>query len=311
MWARWVAAGLVLATCVTAQRKPVYRVGGDVLQPKVLKKVEPSYTQEARDARLEGSVLLSIVVSEEGRAEEIKIVRKLGSGLDEQAVDCVEQWLFQPGTKRGTPVRVFATVEVNFRLSAKPSRPPADIAWLMELERRKDPAGMLALAYEYGAGKKIARNEKRAGELIREAADLKHGPAMFELASRQMIARGDEESALKMIHEAAELGSPYAQQFLGDRYDTGVGVERDSERSRQYYSLCARAGLAFCQHRLSESLFSKDDSANHERIEAYAWALLARTQKVEPSREVDEAIRLLSPGDREAVARKQQELEPK
>lgn len=312
MWARWAAAVLAFAMCVSGQRKPVYRVGGDVVPPKVLNKVEPVYTPEAQDARVQGTVLLSIVVSEEGRAEEIRVIKPLGSGLDERAAAAVEQWAFQPGAKRGNPVRVFATVEVNFRLStAPPARQPAEIAWLMELARRQDPAGMFALAREYGAGKKIARDEKRADELIRAAANLKHGPAMFELGSRQLMTRQGEETAWKLIHEAADLGSAHAQQFLGDRYSTGIGVSEDSERSRQYYRRCASSGLASCQYQLAESLFAKDGATKAEKLQAFAWALLAQTKGTEPSNEIAEAIRVLSAEDRSAVDQIQRRLESK
>jgi TonB family protein len=93
-----------------------YKVGGDVLPPKVLYKVNPDYAQEDKDAKIEGTVLLQMIVTAEGNAEDIKIVRSLSPGLDQKAIEAIQRWTFQPGTKDGTAVPVWATVEMNFRL---------------------------------------------------------------------------------------------------------------------------------------------------------------------------------------------------
>jgi TonB family protein len=78
--------------------------------------VEPQYTEDAKIARIQGSVRLSLVINEQGRADDIKVVVSLDPGLDQQAVEAVRQWQFAPGTKDGAPVSVTATIEVNFRL---------------------------------------------------------------------------------------------------------------------------------------------------------------------------------------------------
>jgi TonB family protein len=79
-------------------------------------KVEPQYTEEARHAKLEGTVVLAVTVTEDGSATDIKVVRSLGLGLDEKAIECVKQWKFRPGLRYGRPVPVRASIEVNFRL---------------------------------------------------------------------------------------------------------------------------------------------------------------------------------------------------
>jgi TonB family protein len=94
----------------------VYRVGGGVSAPSVLYKVDPPYTEEARLAKLSGTVLVSLIIGEDGRARNIKIVRGLGLGLDERAAEAVAQWRFKPGIKDGTAVSTQATIEVKFRL---------------------------------------------------------------------------------------------------------------------------------------------------------------------------------------------------
>lgn len=92
--------------------------------PVPIRKVDPDYTQQATDARIEGAVTLSIVVNESGIPTDIKVLRPLGYGLDQKAVEAVEQWRFRPGMKDGRPVSVPANVEVNFRLKDKPAEAP-------------------------------------------------------------------------------------------------------------------------------------------------------------------------------------------
>jgi TonB family protein len=93
-----------------------FRVGGGVSQPAVIYKVDPEYSEEARKAKYSGTVLLQLVVDVDGRAKNIKVVKGVGLGLDEKAIEAVQKWKFSPGKKNGSPVPVYATVEVNFRL---------------------------------------------------------------------------------------------------------------------------------------------------------------------------------------------------
>ena len=94
----------------------VYRIGGGVSQPTLLSKVEPEYSEEARKAKWQGTVVLSLIVDETGLAQQIKVSRSLGMGLDQKAIEAVQKWRFRPGLKDGKPVPVYATIEVNFRL---------------------------------------------------------------------------------------------------------------------------------------------------------------------------------------------------
>ncbi len=101
----------------------VHRTGGGVSSPRLLSKVEPNYSERARNARLEGVVMLSAEVWEDGRPHNIRVTRSLGLGLDEQAIEAVEQWRFSPGEKDGKPVKVQVNIEVSFRLLKRPDQP--------------------------------------------------------------------------------------------------------------------------------------------------------------------------------------------
>jgi TonB family protein len=94
----------------------VYKIGGGVSSPQLLTKVEPEYSEEARKAKFQGTVLLYVEVDEKGLPRNIRVIRPLGLGLDQKAIEAVEKWKFIPGKKDGKPVAVQAQIEVNFRL---------------------------------------------------------------------------------------------------------------------------------------------------------------------------------------------------
>ncbi|MBO0910986.1 MAG: energy transducer TonB [Acidobacteria bacterium] len=93
-----------------------FHLTGRVLAPRAIYDPEPEYSEEARKVKLQGTVLLSMVVDEQGRAKDIRVARSLGMGLDEKAVEAVKKWKFAPGTRDGTPVSTEVSVEVSFRL---------------------------------------------------------------------------------------------------------------------------------------------------------------------------------------------------
>ena len=100
----------------TARVEAAIKVGNGVTAPSVLYKREPDYTEEARSAKYQGTVLLGIDVGADGYAYNIRVIRSLGLGLDEKAIEAVSQWRFRPGMRDGQPVTVQATIEINFRL---------------------------------------------------------------------------------------------------------------------------------------------------------------------------------------------------
>jgi periplasmic protein TonB len=94
----------------------VYRIGGGVSSPRLLYSPDPEYSEEARKAKYQGTVVLWIIVGPDGRPREVRVRRSLGMGLDEKAVEAVRQWRFEPAHKDGQPVAVQVNIEVNFRL---------------------------------------------------------------------------------------------------------------------------------------------------------------------------------------------------
>lgn len=88
--------------------------------PAVVSKVEPGYPEEARRNHLVGTVLLSVVIGSDGLPRHLRVIRPLGYGFDEKAIEAVTNWRFRAGTRNGEPVDVQATIEVNFRLTGLP-----------------------------------------------------------------------------------------------------------------------------------------------------------------------------------------------
>lgn len=94
----------------------VYSVGGGVSEPVPIFKPDPAYSEEARKAKYQGTVVLWIVVDASGSVTDCRVVKPLGLGLDEKAVETVKTWKFKPALRNGTPVPVRVMVEVSFRL---------------------------------------------------------------------------------------------------------------------------------------------------------------------------------------------------
>lgn len=94
----------------------VFRVGGGVSAPRAIYAPDPEFSEEARKAKYQGSVVLSAIIGSDGRPRNLRVVRSLGMGLDEKATEAVTRWRFEPARKGSQPVAVEVNIEVAFRL---------------------------------------------------------------------------------------------------------------------------------------------------------------------------------------------------
>ena len=92
------------------------RVGGQIKEPKKLKDQKPIYPDIAKQARVQGIVILECTISPQGKVTDVKVLRGIPL-LDQAAIDAVKQWVYTPTLLNGVPVPVIMTVTVNFRLS--------------------------------------------------------------------------------------------------------------------------------------------------------------------------------------------------
>ena len=92
------------------------RIGGGVSAPQVIFQVEPEFSEEARKAKVAGNVLVNLWVDTNGNPSHVHVIRGVGMGLDEKAVEAVKQYRFKPAMENGKPVLVELNVEVNFQI---------------------------------------------------------------------------------------------------------------------------------------------------------------------------------------------------
>jgi TonB family protein len=95
---------------------PVYLIGNGVSGPVPLKIGEAEFSDEARRAKYQGICIVSVIIDAEGKPRNLHVVRGLGMGLDEKAMEAVSQYRFKPAKKDGVPVPVSIKIEVNFKL---------------------------------------------------------------------------------------------------------------------------------------------------------------------------------------------------
>lgn len=110
-----VLGGVVGGTGPGTGDEPL-RVGGDVKAPQLVNRVEPSYPEAARKARMEGVVILEAIITANGNVEEVKVLKSVNPLLDAAATRAVQQWKYRPATLNGRAVRVYLTVTVTFNL---------------------------------------------------------------------------------------------------------------------------------------------------------------------------------------------------
>jgi protein TonB len=91
------------------------RVGGDIKQPTLMHKVEPTYPTMARTAKIAGMVIIEATIAKDGTVKDAKVLKSVPL-LDEPALAAVRQWRYTPTTLGGVPIEVLLIVTVNFQL---------------------------------------------------------------------------------------------------------------------------------------------------------------------------------------------------
>jgi TonB family protein len=286
----------------------------DVTPPKVLHRVDPRYTREARANGIQGTVLIEVAVDETGKPGEVSVLSPIGFGLDNRAIDAVRQWTFRPGARDGKPVASIATVEVKFRIFHRRFDPAADerriafnlavdaiqrkrqtsdppdaqtLGTMRKLAQQKYPPAMYLYGKLLEAGDGVAQNRDAALRLIAEAAEKAYPSAMFDIGRMMMEGRRlkkDPEKGLELVRNAAILGNRRAQFFLGVAYLSGYGVPQDAERAHQNFRLCAAVGETPCQVQLAKLLLQNATREERDFLQAIAWLELAAEDRNEEAK---------------------------
>jgi protein TonB len=110
-----VSAPAVSASINSEQTQRV-RVGGAIKEPKKIKDVKPAYPEDAKNAGIQGIIILESVIGTDGSVQEAKVLRSVPQ-LDKAALDAVVQWRYTPTLLNGEPVELIMTVTVTFTLT--------------------------------------------------------------------------------------------------------------------------------------------------------------------------------------------------
>jgi TonB family protein len=278
--------------------------------PKLLYKVEPEYTDQARRAGISGKALLSLVVDVDGRPKEIKVLSPLANGLAEQAIKAVSKWRFQPATRNGVPVPVKAQIEVNFRLCTSCTGEVDPKYERLESARETYNIGIHQLRGDFDK-----KDVKAAFSSMQRAASLDYSPAevalglfylegtgtavdatraadWFDRAAAQGNAQGEYQlarlyekgngtkanvpEALRLYLKAAEKNLPEAQCAAGMLLEKGNGVPRDLAQALKWYHKSAEQGFPPAQYRLANAYWS-GAGGKQDQVKALAWALIANS----------------------------------
>jgi TonB family protein len=193
-----------------------FRVGGGVSAPKAIYAPDPEYSEEARQAKLQGTCILELVVGPNGKPRDIKVTQALGRGLDEKAIEAVKTWRFEPGKKYDKPVATIINVEVAFRL-----HPNAMISDLQKKADAGDPKAELELSRAYLTGGDVSQ-KTRGLELLQKAANQGLVQAQFLMGERayadsdyvkaymwyELALRGGYTQSKNILKELAHKMSP-------------------------------------------------------------------------------------------------------
>jgi periplasmic protein TonB len=96
--------------------EPPIRIGGEVVPPELINKVQPVYPEIARKARVQGVVIVEAIIDKQGNVTESRVLRGLPMGVSEAAVAAIGRWKYKPAILNGRPVAVYLTVTVTFTL---------------------------------------------------------------------------------------------------------------------------------------------------------------------------------------------------
>lgn len=292
-------AGACVVVAQQASDDDVFEVGPGISAPRLTGKTEPIYTPAASKAAIHGDVLLQLVIDETGVPQGVEVLRPLGYGLDESAMQAVASWRFSPGKKGRRPVKIRATIDVAFhpgsgesvdsivderrkqfnvimgRLAQDAAARPTqeDLKTMQELASRNLPSALFVLGtwQTYGFG--MPKDPPAGLVNIQKAADENEGPAIYYLGKKMLSE--DRQQGLLRISQAADLGSTEAQVMLGALYEDGNGVDVDLEKARHYLRWCATAAVPKCELRLGKLLIDEPQRKQMDWMQGVAWLKLA------------------------------------
>jgi len=195
-----ISVDAVSTMYVCSDKNPA-EAGPCATAPKVLSKVSPSYPDRARQNRKEGTVTLGLIVTKDGSAKGVHVVKGVDNDIDQAAIEAVSRWKFDPGTYQGNAVDVELTATVNFRLSANPQQAPPTGNLLEQTEAADNARNIYSDAVEAYNRADYAT----AANLLRKVTAMlpQNGNAWNELG-RALLALNQLDAAAQAFNTSIE-----------------------------------------------------------------------------------------------------------
>jgi TonB family protein len=191
---------------------PVLKVGGSVTAPTIASKVDPQYSEVARKAGIGGMVRMEAIVQKDGSVQIVRIVRGVGFGLDENAVEALRQWKFHPATQSGAPVRVALNIETNFNL-ARNNLQIADENRVVDAASGKLVPGQYSYIY---CGSDPAQSD------VPFTSASTTAPKQLRCGARVIFLRFDQGTAQVKLDDPFEDAANGAEGFVAGMFVSGV-----------------------------------------------------------------------------------------
>lgn len=210
-----------------------------VTEARAIYTPQPDYSEQARDAKLQGVCMVSLIVGLDGKPSNIVVTKKLGLGLDEKAIEAVKKWKFEPARRYGRPVLTHLTLSLHFKLFGEGTERFFDLS---EKAKTGDPAAEFELAKAFLEGKGIPKDEAQGLALLERAARDGQPQAQMQMADRTYGDGNNPESYL----------SAYVWYALAQR----GGVEGSDKKLIELESRMTYEQLAEARKRVADAASS-------------------------------------------------------
>jgi TonB family protein len=202
--------------------------------------VQAEYTEEARNAKREGTCTLSLIVGVDGKPSNIVVTKKLGMGLDQKAIEAVRQWQFEPARRNGRPIPSGLILTIRFNLFGGGADKFVELS---EKAKEGDPAAELELANAFFAGRDVPKNENQGLALLERAAEGGLPQAQFELAEHTY---GDGTNSANYVdayvwYTRSQRGGYAASEAKIGELESRMTEEQSAEARKRLESLSSPA----------------------------------------------------------------------
>jgi len=231
-----LSLALSLTALVVAQDEPIYTLEeGGITMPELLEQTTPGYTDEAIRAKVEGFIILQVVIRKSGRADSFKVLSGPGYGLEENAIqEIASNWRFRPATLDGKPVNVLATIEVQFNLGTR-NKDKAYYGWtdLMGAAQEGQTSKVQALL---DAGANVKEQDDNGGTALIYAAQVGHTETVQILLDAGAKVKEKNNRGITAIMFAALQGHTDTVKVL-----LNAGADVNAKTNGGYTALWAAA----------------------------------------------------------------------